>query len=128
MISSKSAEKILRFVIAGCSTTILYFLLANVFAAVTPNPVLASTTAYVACVVASYLLQSRFTFRMPNDSRAQVAKFCAVSVVGLVVSVLVMKWAVDSQGLPYWVGALIVSGVIPVANFITFLVWVFVER
>jgi putative flippase GtrA len=121
--------KLLRFALAGAASTFLYFLLATLAVRqIGISPVAASCLAYLICIITSYLLQSRFTFRARNDSTKQIAKFVSVSVVGLAAATLVMQWAVNVQGLPYWIGAAFVSLVIPIINFITFSIWVFVDR
>jgi len=122
-------EKLFRFAVAGALSTALYFILATL--AVSQfgiSPVVSSCLAYLICIIVSYLLQSRFTFQARNASTKQIAKFVSVSVVGLAVATLVMQWAVNIQGLPYWIGAAFVSLVIPIANFVTFSIWVFIEN
>jgi putative flippase GtrA len=123
------SAKLLRFAISGIFTTVLYFLLTTLTTyLLVINPALASGLAYVFCVVISYFLHSRFTFRTRRDTHAQIAKFLSVSLAGLVISTLVMRWAVDIQGLPYWIGALAVAVAIPIANFAFFSTWVFLYR
>ncbi|WP_183449195.1 GtrA family protein [Microvirga lupini] len=121
--------RLFRFAIAGGICTLLHFFLTNVaVAGFRLDPVLSSSGAYLTCVPISYLLQSRFTFRAKQDTRAQVTKFTIVSVSGLLVSAAVMKWAVEKQGLPYWAGAAVVAGAIPVVNFLVLSVWVFTKK
>ncbi|QRM28276.1 GtrA family protein [Microvirga sp. VF16] len=121
--------KLIRFALAGAISTALYFLIATLAVRhIDVSPVTASCLAYVICIVVSYFLQSRFTFSIRNDTAVQIMKFLSVSFVGLLVAALVMHWAVHISGLPYWIGAAVVSGVIPIANFVVFLIWVFVER
>jgi putative flippase GtrA len=121
--------RLVRFAIAGGICTLLHFILTNVaVAAFRLDPVVSSSGAYLACVPISYLLQSRFAFRVNQDTKTQIAKFTFVSISGLLVSAAVMKWAVEKQGLPYWAGAAVVAGAIPVVNFALLSIWVFVRR
>lgn len=122
-------RKLLRFALSGALATALYFVLATLAARFGGlGPVTASCVAYIICIIVSYFLQSRFTFSVRNDTPHQVAKFISVSLVGLLIASLVMQVAVNIYGLPYWAGAALVSGIVPVGNFIVFSIWVFVER
>jgi putative flippase GtrA len=76
----------------------------------------------------SYLLQSRFTFRVNADSVDQVARFVITSLAGLVVSWCVMAITVDVLSWPYFVGAAAICVLIPFVNFFVFRGWVFGMR
>jgi putative flippase GtrA len=125
----KILGKILRFGVSGAGTTALYIILVNLLVSLSIlKPIVASVGAYIICIVASYFLQSRYTFQSSANTRIQIVKFCFVSLVGLAISTVVMTWAVAVKDLPYWLSALVVAGAISVGNFFALLGWVFVRR
>jgi putative flippase GtrA len=114
-----------RFALSGISTTALYYVLVLVAAeGFGANEVTASGASYAVCIAVSYLAQSRFAFRVATDTPSQIGRFVVVSLAGLATSVMVMEWAVEA-GLRPWLGALIVSAAIPMANFLVYTFWVF---
>ncbi|MGV8834210.1 MAG: GtrA family protein [Devosia sp.] len=125
MLSDRVLQ-VVRFGISGLSSTIVYFLLTiGLVQAAGMAPINASVAGYAVSLVFSYLLQSRFTFRVSRDSRAQVLRFVVISLFGFAVSYTSMRYFTDMLGLPYVVGALVVCVVLPVANFVIFKHWVF---
>jgi putative flippase GtrA len=125
----RSLHRLVRFGLSGIATTLFYFVLTNALVlALHVPPVAASVCAYVLSIALSYLLQSRFTFQMGQDSFDQIIKFVITSIAGLIVSWCVMAWSTDLMAWPYFVGAAIVCFLIPVANFFAFRGWVFAVR
>jgi putative flippase GtrA len=124
-----SLHRVVRFGLAGLVSTLAYFLLINalVLAAGMP-PVAASVCAYLLSLGISYLLQSRFTFRVNADSVGQVARFVITSLAGLIVSWCVMAITIDVLTWPYFVGAVAICVLIPLVNFFVFRGWVFAMR
>lgn len=124
-----SLHRVVRFGLAGLVATVLYFLLTNALVLVGGMPpVAASVGAYLLSLGASYLLQSRFTFRVNTDSVDQVARFIITSLAGLFLSWCVMAIAVDVLSWPYVIGAAAICVLIPIVNFFMFRGWVFVTR
>jgi putative flippase GtrA len=124
-----SLHRVVRFGLAGLVSTLVYFMFINalVLAAGTP-PVAASVCAYLLSLGISYLLQSRFTFRVNADSVGQVARFVITSLAGLIVSWCVMAITIDVLSWPYFVGAAAICLLIPLVNFFVFRGWVFAMR
>jgi putative flippase GtrA len=117
---------IVRFGLTGVTTTLVYFFLTNAFVLLLGiPPVVASVCAYLLSVGISYLLQSRFTFRVNSDSVDQVVRFAVTSLAGLAASWCVMAFAVAVLEWPYLTGALAVCVLIPAINFFVLRGWVF---
>jgi putative flippase GtrA len=126
LLAPSSLHLIARFGLTGVTTTLVYFFLTNglvlLFGA---PPAVASVCAYLLSTGISYLLQSRFTFRVNSGSVDQVVRFAVTSLAGLGVSWCVMAFTVSVLGWPYLIGALAVCVLIPVTNFFVFRGWVF---
>src|SRR4051812_10441089 len=106
-VTSSSVRLILRFGLTGVTTTLVYFVLTNAFVlSRMMTPVFSSVCAYVVSVAISYLMQSRFTFRVDGHSLDQVARFVVMSLAGLVVSWCVMALTVNLLHWPYLTGAI----------------------
>jgi putative flippase GtrA len=124
-----SLHRVIRFGLAGLVATLLYFLLTNALVLIAGMPpVAASVCAYLSSMGASYLLQSRFTFRVNSDSINQVVRFIITSLVGLFMSWCVMAVTVDVLSWFYFVGTAAICVLIPVVNFFVFRGWVFATR
>lgn len=119
-------HQLTRFGVAGILATLLYFVLTNgivVFGGT--DPVAASIYAYLLSLIFSYLMQSRFAFRVAGDRPGQVLGFVATSLAGLAISYWIMLLASDVLALPYVLGALAVCVLIPLTNYVLFKYWVF---
>ena len=124
-----SLHLIVRFGLTGVTTTLVYFFLTNAFVLLLRMPpVVASVCAYLLSIGISYLLQSRFTFRVNNDSVDQVVRFAVTSLAGLAASWCVMAFVVAVLEWPYLTGALAVCVLVPAINFFVFRGWVFAMR
>lgn len=121
-----SLHRVVRFGLSGLVSTLVYFVLTNALVLVASMmPTTASVCAYLLSLGVSYLLQSRFTFRVNADSVDQIVRFVVTSLAGLMISWCAMAIAVDALALPYVIGAAVVCILIPVANFFMFRSWVF---
>lgn len=122
-------SRLVRFGFAGILATILYFVLVSaIVTGFGTYPVEASVYAYLLSLVFSYLMQSRFTFRVRDDTFGQGLRFIVTSVAGLVISFWAMSFSVNILGLPYMAGAAAVCFLIPLTNYFVFQHWVFVRR
>jgi putative flippase GtrA len=129
LLSPSSLHLIARFGLTGITTTLVYFFLTNAFVLLLGMPpAVASVCAYLFSIGISYLLQSRFTFRVNSDSVDQVVRFFVTSLAGLGVSWCVMVFTISGLGWPYLIGALAVCILIPTTNFFVFRGWVFAMR
>ena len=126
--TSHSLQLVARFGLTGLTTTLAYFLLTNVFVLLFKMAAVSSSVcAYLVSVAISYLLQSRFTFRVNGDSLDQVARFLLTSLAGLMISWCMMGFTVLMQ-LPYWIGAISVCAIVPIMNFFVMRGWVFAAQ
>src|SRR5690606_20004424 len=79
-------HQLTRFGVAGILATLLYFVLTNgivIFGGV--DPVAASIYGYLLSLIFSYLMQSRFAFRVTGDRPGQVLGFVVTSLAGLAI-------------------------------------------
>lgn len=122
-------SRILRFGFAGILATILYFILVSaIVSGLGIDPVVASVYAYLIALVFSYVMQSRFTFRVREDTFGQGLRFVITSLCGLAISFWAMSFSVNVLELPYAAGAAAVCVLIPLTNYFVFQHWVFVRR
>ncbi len=129
IVASEHSGYIVRFGISGLLSTAFYFVLMNLIVlAFGMEPVWASVLAYAIAIGFSYTMQSRFTFRVKQDSLNQVTRFVATSLAGLAVSYWTVWLFNDYLKMPYWTGAAVVCVVVPTMNFLIFNRWVFLRR
>jgi putative flippase GtrA len=129
LLTRSPLHLVVRFGLTGLTTTLVYFFLTNAFVLLLRMPpVVASVCAYLLSIGISYLLQSRFTFRVNGDSVDQVVRFVVASLAGLAASWCVMAITVAVLEWPYLSGALFVCVLIPAINFFVFRGWVFAMR
>lgn len=114
-----------RFIGMGLISTAAYFCLVMALYAFGLAPTTASFVALVTCWGLSWQLQRNVTFRAGSPSTAEIVRFVAMSLAGLVVAhvtiLLVHQWA----GLPVWFAFACVCVTIPVMNFLIMNFWVF---
>jgi putative flippase GtrA len=124
-----SLHRLARFVLSGIVATLVYFMLTNMLVlAIGLAPTAASVCAYLLSIAVSYVLQSRFTFRVNADSVDQMVRFIVTSLVGLGIAWCAMAVTTGVSAGSYVIGATVVCVLIPVANFFIFRGWVFVRR
>jgi putative flippase GtrA len=115
-----------RFGASGIAATHFYFLVVNLLIyGAGLAAVLSSNLAYLMALGVSYLLQSRYTFRVNSDSFGQVVKYLLTAVAGIGISSGVMYLVVHIMEWPALVASLIVCILIPVSNYLMFKFWVF---
>lgn len=119
---------LLRFGISGAVSTLAYFLLANLLMLSTGMPdTVCSLVAYLFSLIMSYGLQSRFTFLVTTDSRNQVIRFVITATMGLTIATGLVYVCNELLDWPSMIATALVCILIPVANFIAFRWWVFVD-
>ena len=129
LLTPSPLHLVVRFGVSGVTTTLVYFFLANAFVLLLGMaPVVASVSAYLLSIVISYLLQSRFTFRVNSDSVDQVVRFVVTSLAGLAASWCGVAFTVVVLEWPYLIGTLLVCALVPAINFFVFRGWVFAMR
>ena len=126
LVSVPRVPRIVRFGAAGLTATLCYFLLANAFASwVGMPPLSASVAAYLVSLVVSYLLQSRYTFGVKQDSVGQMGRFILTAVAGFALCWLITHVTVAVLSWPYLAATVLICVLIPVANYFVFKGWVF---
>jgi putative flippase GtrA len=119
---------VFRFAISGFLATSLYFLIVNtLIAAFRTDPVAASVSAYLLSLGVSYLLQSRFTFRVRSDSFTQALRFLISSLAGLAIAYAGMALTVQVLKFPSLLGSAAVCALIPLTSYLLFNYWVFAD-
>lgn len=123
-----SSSILLRFGVSGAISTLAYFLLANLLMLATGMAdTICSFVAYLLSLILSYGLQSRFTFRVATGSRGQIMRFVFTAATGVVIATGLVQVCNELLGWPSVIATALVCILIPVANFIAFRWWVFVD-
>ena len=126
LVSLSRLSRIARFGAAGLMATLCYFVLANALAAWGGLPPLsASVVAYLASLMVSYLLQSRFTFRVKQDSAEQVSRFIVTALAGLALCWLITHVTVVVLSWSYLAATVLICILVPLVNYFVFKSWVF---
>lgn len=109
----------MRFALAGIVTTAIYSVIFFLFHGLTElQPEISSLIAYSSSIILSYVLQSRFTFKVQKDDAKTFFSFLLVSFVGLVTSYLLMVVLVKEFLIPPITVTLIIVIFIPIINYI----------
>lgn len=119
-----------RFGSVGIAATILYAVLAAVFARADLGftPVQASLAAYGAAALFSYLAHKSFSFMSAGSHRSEAPRFLLLTATGLGVAYAAPKLFTVMLGLPLFVPILLTCLIIPALNLIVLDRWVFAER
>jgi putative flippase GtrA len=109
----------------GCISVLIYFF--SVFVLVElfgRDPVFGSALSFAIMTYISFLLNRKFTFDS-DFSYNQVLRFLVVSAIGFTLNFVIMYVVVNIFSLPYLIGELITTMVIPIINFILNNYWTF---
>lgn len=129
--SNVGLKLLARFGSVGIAATVLYAVLAAVFAGserIGLGPVEASLAAYAGAALFSYLAHKFFTFMSDGSHRSQAPRFALLTATGLAVAYAVPSLLTVKLGLPLVVPVLVTCVVIPALNFLVLDRWVFAER
>lgn len=121
--------KFVRFGLVGLASTALYGILAVFLHAVTtlaPMPV--HILAFAFAIPFSYLAQKGFAFRNRNRHADTLPRFILTAVVAFGLSSGAVYYATAVLGLHYLFGTFATMVLVPVANFLVLLLWVFAHR
>ncbi|MBY6136107.1 GtrA family protein [Nocardioides marinus] len=117
--------QILRFATVGVCVAAFYVLGYSMLLSAGMSPLPANILAFVAAVIAQYVLQTSWTFRRSLGLPDQMLRFACTVAAGLAVSTLV-TWAVGpALGWAPWVAAAVVAVLLPVQNYVIFRLWVY---
>lgn len=124
-LSVAGFPRLLRFGVAGLTSTLCYLALSLALRhGAKLSPISASISAYLASLFVSYLLQSRFTFRVREDSAEQITRFAVTAWAGLA-----LCWgitcATEWLKWPYLFSTLLICVIVPIVNYFIFKGWVF---
>lgn len=116
----------LRFVLVGLFSTGAYFIIALALNQLGLTAGAASTLSLIACWTISYVLQSRFTFKIRRKSnRREIARFMILSIGGICISQTSIEIFHNHLLYPTWVANLVVCVSIPIFNFLVMNFWIF---
>jgi putative flippase GtrA len=120
---------ILRFLLVGGSTALLYFGLTYVLVeSLALEAVLASSAAYLVAVCYNYLLHYYWTFASDAAHNRVVVKYVLTCLGGVALNGLVMHYGVRLLPLHYLVVQLIAAGTLVCWSFSVSTLWVFSRK
>ena len=117
-------HEFIRFGLVGVANTAVHAgIVIALMELLAPPAFIANGIAFCFANVMSYLLNSRFTFRIPA-SLLGYRRFLAVSLVSLGLTLLITS-VVEYLGLHYAVGLVMAIFVVPVLNYLVMKLWAF---
>lgn len=123
----RSRGQILRFAGVGVFVAALYIILYTLLLRIGFAQFAANATAFLLAVAVQYVAQAGFTFGKNLADRAQVARFVAMIVCGLITSALITGLIGPAFGWSDWLSAACVTVVLPVQNYLIMARWVFAQ-
>lgn len=115
-------KQIMRFVVVGgIATAIDFAILWVLYRQMNINYLIATTIAFVLATVFNYWASMQFVFQGKKDQSKQreFILFLTLSVMGLILTVLLMKLAVSNMGLPVMLSRVFVTVIVMTFNFVT---------
>lgn len=123
-----SLARVFRFGSVGAASSALYFILASAITFALPGrEMLASITAYSACITFSFILQRNFAFRSSGTIRFEFLRFSLVSGLGLILSTAIVFVAVSYYGISPVGSYVIVVATIPFISYLLMSRFVFLR-
>lgn len=117
---------ILRYAVVGALGTAIHFgVLVALVELTAVDSVLASAVGFLVTLIASYVLNHRWTFESRTPHGAAFRRYAAVSLLGLGLNSLIMYLAVHVFGLWYVVAQALVVTVVPAVNYLLNRSWTF---
>jgi len=117
-----------RFALVGIAVAALYLVLyAALLAMGLPRPV-ANGLAFLLAVGAQYAGQAAFTFEKKLRDRPQAKRFGVMIGLGLCTSLVITSVFGPTFGWSDLASAMVVTGVLPVQNYLFMSRWVFARR
>ena len=116
-----------RFAAVGIANTMLHIALASSLVEIGHYaPGEANGIAFVIATLASYWLNSTWTFEVP-PALGSLSRFVLVAVFGLIVTIGIAS-AIERAGYHYLVGIAAVVMIVPVLTFVLHRLWTFRAR
>jgi len=119
---------IVRFVAMGLVSTLAYFVAALALLRYDVAPTRASLLAMLVGLAASFVVQSRVTFRREKFQVSDAIRFGTLGAVDLVLAHYAVVVVHQELGRPPWQAAVVVSVAVPLVNFTVMNFWVFTHR
>lgn len=125
-VNQHSLHQVARFVTVGVIATgvhgvALYMLVENILL----EPLVANSFAFLSAVVVSYVGHYRWTYNANSRHAHTFLKFFTLASMGFAMNALIMEVTVNTIGLHYLIGFLIIVLTIPAATYIVGRYWVF---
>jgi len=118
--------KLIFFGLVGATSAITYFaavvLLVEVFYY---EPVNASIFGYAISLPVSFLGQKILTFRSKGNIIGEVNRFIVTHTIGVITMYSTMWLAFNILELPFWVGTVLGTMLVPLLSYVLFNFWVF---
>lgn len=119
--------RVVRFIVSGGATTVVYAAIATVLTMVLAYPLwIGHSVAYAMCLPLSYWLQKNFTFQVLAAVRTARARFLFQSLVTYGVSTMIVTLS-ELIAVPRLVTIALVCFTVPAISFVAMQLWVFVE-
>jgi putative flippase GtrA len=118
-IDSDRIRRIVTFGVIGAFNTGAFFILATLFNYALNSEAASAYLAYAMLLPVSFLGHRRLTFRSEGLISREWIRFCVIQ--GINVAVI---WLV-THTLSGWISFAMISGLIPILNFLVFQIWVF---
>lgn len=115
-------RQIVKFVIVGLIATIIdisaYYIFYSIF---NINPLLANVLAFCISVTYNYIASVKWVFDITENksNKRMFAEFIVLSIVGLLLTELIIYIAVDKLNINAMIIKIIATGIVMVFNFIT---------
>ena len=120
--------QLVRFVLVGGATTLLYAALAlGLIFLGGLRPLTAHLIAYAIAVPVSFLGQKFFTFRFAGDQQRALRRFLASTLAALLLSTVGMALVVRAE-LPSYSGILLTMASVPATSYLMMALWVFTDE
>ncbi|ANE45512.1 hypothetical protein SY83_03370 [Paenibacillus swuensis] len=129
MIKRLLRSSVVKYAVVGVLGTTLHFgLLLALVEWAGMHPVAGSVTGFIAVLIVSYLLNRHWTFGELNNGEARRGVFIRYGIVsgfGLLLNTVIMTATVSWLHLPYLIGQILVTLIIPIHNYLFNRYWTF---
>lgn len=120
--------RLVRFVLIGSLSSLIYLCLVTFCVEfISFSNSISVAVSYVICIPASYLGHRRITFKSNARLAYELPKFLLLHLFNIAISICGMFATVNGFDLPYWMGALSATILVPISTFIIMHLWVFIE-
>jgi putative flippase GtrA len=119
--------RLMRFGAVGLSSTLLYWLLANVFLRLSIRLMTAHCLAYAIAVPINYSMQRGFTFQSSASHGDSLPRFLIISACSFLVSTGIVETATILRLSPA-VAITAVIAIVPLLSYLCMSTWVFHHR